>query len=128
MHVKIKSETRNYQVAFEQGKVKRFKKGPNKDRAQIITTCKIYLLTEASGPTLISSGVTVLGSEDKPNDLIGCNHARKRGIDVTMLAANLDRTVSERIRRHGIALNLVQKFQPKIALVIHAAKTSTTLA
>lgn len=32
----------------------------------------------------------------------------RAGLDVTMLQANLDRTVTERIRLHGIALNLMQ--------------------
>ena len=46
---------------------------------------------------------------------IGRQAAKKRaetvGLDVTMLEANLDRTVSERLRRHGIALNTMTKMR-----------------
>jgi hypothetical protein len=33
------------------------------------------------------------------------------GVDVSMLADNLERSVTERIRRHQIALNMVEKLR-----------------
>ena len=37
--------------------------------------------------------------------------ATEYGIDVTMLVDNLQRSVTERIKRHQMALNTVRKFQ-----------------
>jgi len=83
MNVEIKSETRRYHVGFKQDRFKKFKKGPNKGRPQTVTTCKIFLLTEASGPTLVSKGVTTLGKQDTDSSYEGCKMAFERALSST---------------------------------------------
>lgn len=80
MHIVIKSETRRYHVAFKQDNSKVFTKGSHKGGLQTVTTCEIFLLTATSGPTLISTGVTTLGSRDKPDSYIGCKEAFERAL------------------------------------------------
>lgn len=90
MHVEIKAETRRYHVGFQQDKSKKFRNGPNRGRPQTVTACKIFLLTKASGPTLVGRGVTTLGSKDKADSLVAFRIALTRALDDAKLgkAAN----------------------------------------
>ena len=80
MLVTVKEDVRRYYVGFEIDHSVKFKKGPNKGRPQTVTACKIFLLTEASGQTLVASGVTVLGSKDKPDVMEGLKFALSRAL------------------------------------------------
>ena len=77
MFVKINEAVREYHVAFEQDRSKRFEKGPNKGRPQTVTDCKIWLLP---GPTLVGKGDTVLGCKDKADSVEACKHALSRAL------------------------------------------------
>jgi hypothetical protein len=89
MNVTTKSETRRYYVSFGQSGKGIFLNGPNKGRTRTVTTCKIFLLTEASGQTLVGKGVTTLRL--RPH-LLTCKMALTLALDDAKLgeAANAE--------------------------------------
>lgn len=60
-----------YHVAFELER---------RPESRAITHCKIFLLTDASGPTLVGRGQTLLGKKDVFNFVTGCKFALRRAL------------------------------------------------
>lgn len=136
MFVEIKESVRKYHVGFEQDNRKKFKKGPNKGRSETVTTCQIFLITEASGPTLVGSGVAVLGKRDKPNSVAGCRYALERALDDAKLgkAANALFWQEFQLRHRRCAGGVIRKDSPmffgdgsKIKLYPHQRRAMQTI-
>ena len=68
----VQTNENRYHVAFELDR--------RRPRARAVTRCKIFLLTDASGPTLVSQGETLQGKEDEFNAVTGCRFALKRAL------------------------------------------------
>lgn len=92
MNVQIKESIRRYHVAFEQNNSKAFTKGPQRGGLQTVTTCMIWLLTEAGGKTLVGRGVTTRGPKDKADNQFAFKLAFTRALDHARLgkAANAE--------------------------------------
>lgn len=77
MLIELTESVRRYHVGFKQDKSKKFPNG----RPQTVTTCKIFLLTPASGATLVGRGVTTLGRKDKDDFMVASKIALTRALD-----------------------------------------------
>ena len=88
MNIEIKAATRRYHVGFEQDNSAKFKDG----RPRTVTVCKIFLLTETSGHTLVGRGITTLGKKDKADIVVACRYALMRALDNAKLGKEANTT------------------------------------
>ncbi len=66
----VRTSENKYYVGFEQ----------DRRRPRATTSCKIFLMTDASGPTLVGRGQTLQGKKDVFNCVAGCRYALKRAL------------------------------------------------